>query len=69
MDVANLFGDFDDDNENAMAMALTSSGARTEYARQAAFSMCQHNSTSSLIEVYGRSIRDQSLVTRRDLNI
>ena len=31
--------------------------------------MCQHEPTSSFIEVYGRSIRDQSLVTRRDFNI
>ena len=70
MDVAEIFGDFDnDDNADSMAMALTASGLNTEHARQVAFSMCQHEPTSSFIEVYGRSIRDQSLVTRRDFNI
>ena len=69
MAVAELFGDFDDDNADAMTMALTSSGVSPEHAKHAAFSMCQHEPTSSFIEVYGRSIRDQSLVTRRDFNI
>ena len=70
MDVAEIFGDFDNDgNADSMAMALTASGLNTEHAQQVAFSMCQHEPTSSFIEVYGRSIRDQSLVTRRDFNI
>ena len=70
MDVAEIFGDFDnDDKVNAMAMALTCSGVSTKHAQQLAFSMCQHEPTSSFIEVYGRSIRDQRLVTRRDFNI
>ena len=70
MDVAEIFGDLDDDdNVDAMAMALTSSGVNNRHAQQSAFSMCQHEPTSSFIGIYGRSIRYQSLVTRRDLNI
>lgn len=70
MYVAEIVGDFDnDDNVDSMAMALTSSGVSTEHARQVAFSMCQHEPTSSLIEIDGRSIRDQSIVTRRGFNV
>ena len=43
MDVAEIFGDFDNDsNVNTMAMALTSSGVNTEHTQQVALSMCQH---------------------------
>ena len=47
MDVAEIFGDFDnDDRVDTMAVALTSSGVNTEHAKQVAFSMCQHEPTS-----------------------
>ena len=68
-DAAMIFGDFDDDAENSMAMALTMAGVPEEKAKVAAYSMNQRIPTQTFIEVYGRSIRDQSLVTRRNLNI
>ena len=68
-DAAMFFGDFDDDAENTMAMGLTMAGVPEGKAKVAAYSMNQRIPTQTFIEVYGRSIRDQSSVTRRNLNI
>ena len=60
MDVADdIFGDFDNDAESAVAMALTSSGVGEETAKQANVSICQRSSTPSCIAIHDRSIRDQ----------
>ena len=66
---AKVLGDFDDDAEQSMAMALAMAGVTGKRAKTAACSMNQRVPTQTFIEVYGRSIRDQSLVTRRNLNI
>ena len=68
-DAAMIFSDFDDDAENSMAMALTMAGVPEERAKVVAYSMNQRLPAQTFVEVYGRSIRDQSLVTRRNLNI
>ena len=68
-DAASMVGDFDDDEDNTLAMALTMAGVPEEKAKVAAYSMNQRIPTQTFVEVYGRSIRDQSLVTRRNLNI
>ena len=52
-----------------MAMALTMAGVPEERAKVVAYSMNQRLPTQTFVEVYGRSIRDQSLVTRGNLNI
>ena len=54
-DAAMIFGDFDDDAENTMAMALTMAGVSEEKAKVAAYSMNQRIPTQTFIEVYGRS--------------
>ena len=64
-----VFGDIDDDAEQSMAMALTMAGATEGRDKIAACSLNQRVPTQTFIEVYGRSIRDQSSVTRRNRNI
>ena len=55
--------------EDKMVMALTMAGVTVEKAKICAASMCKRSPTTTFIEVYGRSIRDQSLLTRRNLNV
>ena len=55
--------------EGNMLMALTMAGVTVEKAKICAASMCKRSPTATFIEVYGRSIRDQSLSTRRNLNV
>ena len=64
-----VLGDFDDDAEQPTAMALTMAGVPEERAHVAACSMNQRVPTQTFVEVYGRSIRDQSSVTRRNFYI
>ena len=52
-----------------MVMALTMAGIAVEKTDISAASMCKRYPTATFIEVYGRSIRDQSLLTRRNLNV
>ena len=61
--VADLFMDFEDDAADAMVTALTRAGVAPEQARIASISMNQRAATSTFLEVYGRSIRDQSLLS------
>ena len=51
-----------------MVMALTTAGVTVEKTNMYASSMCKRAPTTKLIEVYGRSIKNQSLLTRRNLN-
>ena len=70
MDVADLFGDFDEPlNEDAMVSSLMMAGVNKTKALDITTSMNHRMPTSTFVEVYGRSIRDQSLVSRRNLNI
>ena len=69
-----MFGDFTDSefddpmvDQNAMVNALLVAGVKPAHAAEVASSM--YSVRSSFIEVYGKSIRDQLLVTRRNLNI
>ena len=64
-----LLADFDDVAEQSKAMALTMAGVSEDKANIAACSMNQRAPTQTVVEVYGRSIRDQSLVTSRNLHI
>ena len=74
-DTAELF--MDDGNgpdvgaeaEDEMVMALTTAGVTVEKAKICAASMCKRFPTMTFIEIYGRSIRHQSLLTRRNLNV
>ena len=54
-------------DQNAMVNALLVAGVKPAHATEVASSM--YSVRSSFIEVYGKSIRDQLLVTRRNLNI
>ena len=75
--VAELFGDFDSDMEEEeeekgdvhMMDALTQAGIIPEHAKEILASMRSGIPPATFIEVYGRSVRDQSLVTRRNLNV
>ena len=49
--------------------ALMANGIAEEHANIAALSMNQRKPTPTFIEVYGKSIRDQSLHSCRNLNI
>ena len=55
--------------EEKIVMALTIASVTVEKAKIYAASMCRRAPTTTFIEVYGRSIRDQSLLTRRKLNV
>ena len=55
------------DAEDKMVMALTS--VTIEKAKICVASMCKRAPTTTFIEVNGRSIRDQSLLTRGNLNV
>ena len=68
-DVHDLFMGDEDDNDDAMMSALMANGVNELHAKIAALSMNQREPTATFIEVYGRSIRDQSLHSRRNLNI
>ena len=59
---AMIVDDFDDDAEQSMAMALTMAGASEERATIATCSINQRVPTQTDVDVYGRFIRDQSLV-------
>ena len=54
--------DFGVEAEDKIVMALTTAGVTVEKAKIYAPSMCKR-------EVYGRSVRDQSLLTRRNLKV
>ena len=55
--------------EDDMVMTLTTAGVNVKKTKPYASSMCKRAPTTAFIEVYGRSIRDQSLLTRRNLNV
>ena len=57
------------DNGDAMMSALMANGVTELHAKIAALSMNQREPAATFIEIYGRSIRDQSLHSRRNLNI
>ena len=52
-----------------MVMALAAAGVSVEKAKLYASSMCKTAPTTKIIGFYGRSIRDQSLLTRRELSV
>ena len=61
--------DFGTAAKDQMVMALTMAGVTIEKAKMCAASMCKPSPKATFIEVYGRSIRDQSLLPCRNLNV
>ena len=72
-DVADMFGDFDDslmdDPDASMVEALRMAGVDEEKAQACAHSMMSLTPPSTFVEVYGSSIFDHNLMSRRNLNI
>ena len=67
--VHDLFMGNENDNGDAMLSASMADGVTDLRAKIATLSMSQREPTATLIEVYGRSIRDQSLHSRHNVNI
>ena len=61
--------DVEDDAADAMVTALTRAGVAPEQARIAAINKNQRAPALTFVEVYGRSVRNQSLHFRRNLSI
>ena len=55
--------------ENQMIDTLVMAGLTKENARETAKSFQTNTPPATFMEVYGRSIRDYSLVTRRNFNV
>ena len=77
-DLADMFGDFGDspmdgwqaDNADGnMETALRMAGVSPVQAKSAASSMTSRDPPSTFVEVYGTSIFDHSLMSRRNLNV
>ena len=67
--VADLFGDFEDDDGARMMDSLIIAGMTPEKAKRVSKNFRSHDPPTTFLEVYGRSVRDYSLITKRNFNV